>query len=121
MINIRGTTYSRRHIDYSVEDSQFWNFSHHESALYDYPATIDYILGETGAPQLFFAGFSLGTTQYFILLSERPEYNKKIKAGFMIGPTAVGKNAANIFVTLAPLAPALMRLSETLGKTGFIF
>ena len=121
MINIRGTTYSRRHVDYSVEDPQFWNFSHHESALYDYAATIDYILGETEASQLFFAGFSLGTTQYFILLSERPEYNKKIKAGFMIGPTAVGKNAANVFVTLAPLAPGLMRLSETLGKPGFIF
>ena len=121
MINIRGNQYSKRHLTLDPSDTRFWDFSHHESAMYDYPATIDYIIGETGEPQLFFAGFSLGTTQYFILLSERPEYNRKIKAGFMIGPTAVGKNADNVFVTLAPLAPALMRLSETLGKKGFIF
>jgi len=115
MINMRGTTYSRRHVNYTVEDPKFWDFSHHESAIYDYPAAIDFILKETGQDQVFFAGFSLGTTKYFILLSEKPEYNDKILAGFMIGPTAIGKHADNHMVTLAPLAPTLMGLYEYFG------
>ena len=94
----------------SILVGRFWDFSHHESAIYDYPAAIDFILKETGQDQVFFAGFSLGTTKYFILLSEKPEYNDKILAGFMIGPTAIGKHADNHMVTLAPLAPTLMGL-----------
>ncbi len=50
-----------------------------ESARYDYPATIDYILKETGQEQLYFIGYSMATTQYLILLAELPEYNRKIR------------------------------------------
>ena len=59
--------------------------------MYDYSETIDYILDATGQPDMFFAGFSMGTTQYLILLSEMPEYNDKIRAGFLLGPAVIGK------------------------------
>ena len=58
---------------------EFWDFGWDKSGLYDYPAEIDYILDKTGFDDLFVVGYSMGTTQYFALLSERPEYNDKIK------------------------------------------
>lgn len=52
----------------------------------DYSAELDYVLQQTGFDDLFFVAYSMGTTQYFVLLSEKPEYNDKVKAGFMMGP-----------------------------------
>ncbi len=44
------------------------------------------MLEATGASDLFFVGFSMGSTQYFAFLSELPEYNDKIRAGFTMAP-----------------------------------
>ena len=65
---------------------KYWNFSHHESALEDYSVSIDYILTKTKAESLFFVGYSMATAQYLMLLSEKPEYNSKIQAAFLLGP-----------------------------------
>ena len=43
-----------------------------QGALLDYPATIDYIVATTGYDDLHFVGYSMGTTQYLMLLSEMP-------------------------------------------------
>ena len=88
MMNIRGTSYSRKHL--KLEDcincDKYWNFTHHESALEDYSASIDFILQETNSTEVIFVGYSMATAQYLMLLSEKPEYNKKIKGGFLLGP-----------------------------------
>ena len=47
-------------------------------AKYDATATIDYILNITGKPALHYIGYSRGNTVGFVLLSELPEYNKKV-------------------------------------------
>lgn len=49
---------------------------------------IDYILKLTKQPKLFYIGFSMATTEALIMLSERPEYNKKIKLSVNLGVTA---------------------------------
>lgn len=41
--NARGNTYSKRHINMSNEDANFWDFSWHEMAKYDIAAEIDYV------------------------------------------------------------------------------
>ena len=88
MNNVRGNSYSKKHLSLEscVGCATYWNFSHHESALEDYSASIDYILDTTKAKKLFFAGYSMATAQYVMLLSEKPEYNAKIKAGILLGP-----------------------------------
>ena len=78
-----------------------------ESARYDFPTTIDYILNESGHEQIFFVGYSMATTQYLILLSELPEYNDKIRAGFLLGPTAFGGNATNPLIPLSSHAETI--------------
>ena len=47
--------------------------------VYDVPACIDYILHHTQQQQLDYVGFSMGTTMYYVMSSERPEYTKKVK------------------------------------------
>jgi len=54
----------------------------------DLPTVIDYILQKTGAGQIFYAGHSMGTTMFYVLCTERPEYNSKIKAMFSLAPIA---------------------------------
>ncbi|GFT46195.1 gastric triacylglycerol lipase [Nephila pilipes] len=76
--NIRGNTYSRRHVKYSPNSKEFWEFSFDEMAKYDLPAMIDLALNISGQTQLYYIGHSQGTTAAFALLSESPEYNKKV-------------------------------------------
>lgn len=101
-------------------DLEFWNFSHHESALEDYPAAIDYVLNVTRQEELFFVGYSMGTTQYLVLLSEKPEYNDKIAAGFLLGPTAIGKHATNPMVVGSPYAEHIEAAINWLGFYEFM-
>ena len=45
--NNRGTIYSYRHVNLTVDDKEYWDFSFHEMAKYDVPANIDFILAKT--------------------------------------------------------------------------
>lgn len=49
---------------------------------------IDYILAKTGEKKLQYIGHSQGTTSFFVMASERPEYNDKIEIMHGLGPTA---------------------------------
>jgi pimeloyl-ACP methyl ester carboxylesterase len=55
---------------------------------FDVPAEIDFILRTTGQEKLFYIGHSMGTTMFFVMMSQRPEYNKKIHAMIAFGPAA---------------------------------
>ncbi len=102
LLNIRGNVYSRQHKSLKPCSTcqDFWSFSFEESAIYDYPAVIDYVLEYISQPSLSFVGYSLGTTQYLILLSELPEYNDRIKVGYLMGPAAYMGNASNPVIGL---------------------
>lgn len=43
MGNARGNVYSQKHIRLKVDDPIFWDFSWHEMAIYDVPASIDFL------------------------------------------------------------------------------
>ena len=58
----------------------------HENGLFDLPATIDYILAVTRQRSLLYFGHSMGANILFVLLSERPEYNAKVRAAFAAAP-----------------------------------
>ncbi|XP_044019390.1 lipase 3-like [Aphidius gifuensis] len=89
MANYRGTTYGRAHVKLSPDDRKFWDFSQHESGIYDFPNSIDYVLNVTNESSLTFIGHSLGTTTIFITLSELPQYNDKINLLIMLAPVSV--------------------------------
>ncbi|XP_048512118.1 lipase 3-like [Athalia rosae] len=91
--NFRGNTYSRSHTVLSPEDPNFWQFSFHEMGYYDLPAMWDYVLEQTGQKTLMYVGHSMGTTAGFILLSLRPEYNKRVKLFVGFAPVAYWRHA----------------------------
>ncbi|KAE8750091.1 Lipase 3-like [Frankliniella occidentalis] len=93
MGNFRGNRYSRSHRDRDNMDPdrnvrQFWDFSFHEKGVYDVPATIDYILERTDHSDLMYIGHSMGTTAFFIMLSERPAYNVKVRSMSALAPVS---------------------------------
>lgn len=92
MGNVRGSRYSRKHIYMDPKQSEFWTFSWHEMGIFDLPAMIDYILEETGQRKLSYIGHSQGTTIFYVMCSELPSYNAKIKAQFSLAPIAYVEN-----------------------------
>lgn len=56
--NSRGSTYSQRHARLNSSDNKFWAFSWDEMAMYDLPASIDFIINETKVDKVFYVGHS---------------------------------------------------------------
>lgn len=62
-------------------------FSWHEKGYYDLPTFIDFVLRTTGYDKVFIVGYSEGTTSTFVLFTERPEYNDKVKLVIELAPS----------------------------------
>jgi len=56
--NNRGTVFSYRHVNLTVKDDEYWDFSFHEMGKYDVPANVDFILQKTGVEKLTYVGHS---------------------------------------------------------------
>ena len=73
--------------------------------VYDLPATIDYILNATKKEKLSYIGHSQGTTSFWVMMSESPEYNNKINIMFALAPIAYTSNMFSpILRFLAPFS-----------------
>lgn len=106
--NTRGTFYGQNHTTLnpfgsSKERKTFWSFSYHEMGVFDLPAIIDYILLQTNVQKLHFIGHSQGTAAFFVMASERPEYNQKIQLMHALAPIAFVKHVVS--PPLRALAP----------------
>ncbi|XP_049869392.1 lipase 1-like [Pectinophora gossypiella] len=89
MGNARGSSVdSRGHVYLSAEDdvARYWDFSWDEIGRYDLPAMIDYVLQKTKRAAVKYVGHSQGTTSFFVMCSERPEYNEKISIMVALSP-----------------------------------
>ncbi|KAK3875749.1 hypothetical protein Pcinc_019388 [Petrolisthes cinctipes] len=113
--NYRGNTYSHSHVTLDPEKLSYWSFSWDEMAYYDIPAMIDYMLSVTGATGVYYTGWSMGTTGFFATMSERPEYNAKIKAMAALAPVAYVDHAKGPLKELAPFANDLDTIFTLLG------
>ncbi|XP_007444422.2 putative lysosomal acid lipase/cholesteryl ester hydrolase, partial [Python bivittatus] len=87
IINNRGTIWSRRHQEFSIDQQEFWEFSFHEMAIYDIPATINFILQKTKQDCLYYIGHSQGAALGFVAFSVLPYLSERIK--LFIGLTPV--------------------------------
>ncbi|XP_050297068.1 lipase 3-like isoform X2 [Anthonomus grandis grandis] len=106
MGNARGNTWSRNHTTLNPDkDAKFWKFSFHEIGLYDIPAMIDYALEKTGASSVYYVGHSQGTTAYYVMLSELPAYNSKIKMAANLAPIAFLNHMSPLFQIMSLFEP----------------
>lgn len=55
---------------------------------YDIPAFINYVLEQTGVDGIYYVGHSMGTTGFWVAMSEHPELNSKIKLMNAYAPVA---------------------------------
>lgn len=105
MMNARGNRYARKHLDMNVSDKNYWNFSWHEIGVYDIPATIDHILETTNEEKIFIISHSQGGTAFFVMASERPEYQNKIIASFSMAPAVfMSRTNSPFFQIIAPFS-----------------
>lgn len=91
--NARGNDYSTGHTKYNRngtprERKRYWDFSWHEIGKFDLAASIDYVLKNTSFSKVHYIGHSQGTTAFFVLASERPQYNDKISLAIALAPAA---------------------------------
>lgn len=88
---------------------------------FDIPAGIDYILNTTGQSKLNYIGHSMGTTMYFVMMSERPEYNQKVSLGLMYGPVAYASHITTPIHALSPVfgVPYLSDILRLAGQGEF--
>ncbi|XP_063979667.1 lipase 3-like [Diachasmimorpha longicaudata] len=118
--NARGNSYSRKHKKYSVLDKKFWMFSWHEIGVEDLPSMIDYVRGHTKKDKIFYVGHSQGTTSFFVMCSEKPEYNDKIHAMFAMAPVTYMKHMSSpFFKVMSQFDNLLGSAMEALGSYEF--
>ncbi|XP_025030400.1 putative lysosomal acid lipase/cholesteryl ester hydrolase [Python bivittatus] len=86
IINNRGTTWSRRHRNLTIGQEEFWDFSFHEMAIHDIPATINYILQKTQHKGLYYIGHSQGGTIGLLAFSLMPQLTPQIKLFMCLAP-----------------------------------
>ncbi|KAL0879779.1 hypothetical protein ABMA27_003491 [Loxostege sticticalis] len=111
LANLRGNLYTA-HKNLTRNDAAFWDFSFHEHGKYDAPAIIDKILNITGLSKIFYVGHSMGTTTFFTMISQRPEYNDKLVAFVAMAPAVYLdhlKMIANFFLKSFDLISVLRR------------
>nr|CAH7747960.1 unnamed protein product [Callosobruchus chinensis] len=120
--NARGNMYSRNHTTLDPDKNMtFWDFSWHEIGLVDLPAMIDYILEQTGTDGLYYAGHSQGTTVFYVMAAERPEYNRKIKAHVSLAPVAYLSHVTSPVIKLVGMwERPIQMLFELLGPHEFL-
>ncbi|CAK9828239.1 Lipase 3 [Anthophora retusa] len=118
--NVRGNTYSRGHVSLSTDDIMYWNFSWHEVGVYDLPTMINYIVNTTGNPLKAYVGYSMGTTSFYVMASERPEIGNLMQSSYSLAPVAYVKHMKGLLALLAPLANDLKLLVYVLGPGEFL-
>ncbi|OWR48427.1 lipase 1 precursor [Danaus plexippus plexippus] len=119
--NARGNKHSRRHTHLRPLDSKFWDFTWHEIGVYDLPAMIDYAFEKSGSTTLKYIGHSQGTTSFFVMASERPEYNAKISLMVALSPVAFMSHVRSpIIRLLASEGPLLYTISNGIGINEFL-
>ncbi|RZF48770.1 hypothetical protein LSTR_LSTR013719, partial [Laodelphax striatellus] len=93
LTNVRGNIYGRK-----ANNDASWDFSFHEMGQYDMPDQIDYILNKTQTNKLYYIGYSMGTTAFYVMTSMNPEYNSKIDGMISLAPIAFLKHVKGIMI-----------------------
>ncbi|RZC32261.1 lipase member K-like, partial [Asbolus verrucosus] len=71
--NNRGTLYSKKHVNLTHTDPEFWDYSFHEMGVYDHHASIQYIKQHVNTSRIIFLGHSMATTSSLIYAAMRSE------------------------------------------------
>ncbi|XP_050294889.1 lipase member K-like isoform X1 [Anthonomus grandis grandis] len=114
--NARGNIYSRGHVSLPLSSPKYWNFSWHEMATVDLPATLYHISNNTGKPgEIIYIGHSMGTTMSFVLASTLPQVAKNLKLIVSLAPTVFMTHLRSPIRYLTPFAYDINWIAKYLG------
>ncbi|XP_062959324.1 lipase member J isoform X1 [Cynocephalus volans] len=123
MGNSRGNTWSRKHLYLETNSKEYWAFSFDEMAKYDLPASIDFIVKQTGQEEIFYVGHSQGTTIAFITFSTIPKIAERIKIFFALAPVFSIKYSKSPLIKMAYKLKSVIKVftdnKDFLSKTSF--
>ncbi|XP_041977429.1 lipase 3-like [Aricia agestis] len=121
MGNARGNKHSRLHRTLRASQKEFWDFSWHEIGVYDLPVMIDHVLIVRSDRKLKYVGHSQGTTSFFVMASERPEYNDKIAVMAALSPVVYMSHLKSpVLRLLAPSSPIISSALNIIGAHEFL-
>lgn len=86
LLDQRATLFSANNTKYDYNDPDYWSWSLDDIALFDLPATIDYMRKITGRKHIAYIGHSQATTAMFMLMSKVAKYNRIIRPFIALGP-----------------------------------
>uniref|UniRef100_A0A182NB36 Lipase n=1 Tax=Anopheles dirus TaxID=7168 RepID=A0A182NB36_9DIPT len=99
--NVRGNTFSKEHEKLSSKEREYWRFSFHEIGLYDLPAMVDYIRGNTSTDAIHYVAHSQGGAAFLVMASMRPAYNARFASVHLMAPAAYIHHATSPAVEFA--------------------
>lgn len=117
--NSRGNIYSTRHKTLSPDSDAFWDFSWDEMAKLDVPATLDYILNNTGLSSLAYIGHSQGTTIAFAEFSRNQTWASKVNIFIAMAPVTYSGNMISPLRYIAHFTGEIEFLFKILGVRDF--
>lgn len=116
--NSRGTRLSARHLNLTVEDEKFWEYSFHEIGTYDYPAMLDLVKHVTKAEKISFIGHSAAATAALIYSSLLKEKAKEtVDLFILMSPVSYCKDMG---VNIEEVSPSMSALLVTLSKQSYL-
>ncbi|XP_019870012.2 lipase 3 [Aethina tumida] len=119
--NARGNTYSKAHVSLPTDSAEFWNFSFHEMAIYDLPASLSYVSNVTRqGGDIIYIGHSMGTTMYFIFSSLMPEAARDVKVMVALAPVAYMTHIKTPIRYLSPFVNDVEWLNRFFGLNQFL-
>lgn len=81
---------------------------------------LDHVLETTGQSDLTYIGHSLGTTTIMMLLSSKPEYNKKVNLVVHFAPIVYWTTKSPLRIILPAAGEMIQNLLDPRGATEFV-
>ncbi|OTF81657.1 hypothetical protein BLA29_005946, partial [Euroglyphus maynei] len=113
LINFRGCEYSQQHVNLTIRDYRYWQFSFDHMAKYDLPAVIRFVQEKTlYKGTIGYIGYSQGTSIGFALLSSQPHYADIIQPFVALAPVVYLEHTRSFYRHLIRFIPLLRHRSH---------
>jgi len=119
--NFRGNHYSRQHETLDADtDYDYWMFTWDESAKYDLPTMLNYVMETTGQEKIYYIGHSMGTTTYMAMNSMDASWADKVELATFLAPVAYVDHMKSPIRLLAPFSGAIQWIANHMGIGEFL-